>query len=185
MQPRPSSSSDAPGKADDDVLEATTWGASDPAIRAQLERELAAIRGQLAMRQRISEGRRQLAQFDNPAFESVRPPTADGDVSDVASETSSWRSSRPPSAAAKYAQPPPRDKVAERVDKKVKGSSLIEDAPASVQGIDLGDESGKKLFEGIEYDDEGRHLVFHHFGAARYYKINAVFLALFLGISYY
>lgn len=125
MQPRPSSSSDAPGKADDDVLEATTWGASDPAIRAQLERELAAIRGQLAMRQRISEGRRQLAQFDNPAFESVRPPTADGDVSDVASETSSWRSSRPPSAAAKYAQPPPRDKVAERVDKKVRAFEAL------------------------------------------------------------
>ena len=65
---------------------------------------------------------------------------------------------------------------------------IEQDAAAVVQGVNVDgaqDQPGKKLFEGIEYDEEGRHLIFHHFGASRYYKINALFLAAFLGLSYY
>jgi len=43
--------------------------------------------------------------------------------------------------------------------------------------------SGKKLFESIDYDEEGRYLIMHHNSAGKYYKINICFLLLFLGTS--
>lgn len=47
------------------------------------------------------------------------------------------------------------------------------------------EEEEKKLFEHVQYDDDGRFIVMHHFGAQKYYKMNAMFLALFLGLSIY
>ena len=48
-----------PAEEDESPLEPTSWGASDPAIRAQLERELGAIRrfSPQLMRERRSESR--------------------------------------------------------------------------------------------------------------------------------
>lgn len=44
----------------DDPLDENSWGAADPRIRAQLERELRGIREQLALRQQISAAKREL-----------------------------------------------------------------------------------------------------------------------------
>ena len=46
-------------------------------------------------------------------------------------------------------------------------------------------EDEKKLFENVEFDEDGRYLVMHHFGAAKYYKFNVFLIGLFLGASYY
>lgn len=42
---------------------------------------------------------------------------------------------------------------------------------------------GKKLFENVEWDEEGRYLLMHQHGAGKYYKLNVVFLLLFLGTT--
>ena len=41
-----------------------------------------------------------------------------------------------------------------------------------------------KVFKNIIFDEEGRFLVLHHHGAAKYYKMNIIFLALFFGFSF-
>ena len=46
-------------------------------------------------------------------------------------------------------------------------------------------EPEKKLFESVEFDEDGRYLVIYHFGAAKYYKFNIFLVGLFLGASYY
>ena len=46
-------------------------------------------------------------------------------------------------------------------------------------------EVDKKFFENVEFDDEGKYLLMHHNSAAKYYKMNVVFLLMFLGVSYY
>mmetsp|Transcript_8567 Transcript_8567/g.14450 ORF Transcript_8567/g.14450 Transcript_8567/m.14450 type:complete len:97 (-) Transcript_8567:369-659(-) len=50
-------------------------------------------------------------------------------------------------------------------------------------GSESGTGKGKKLFENVEFDEEGRHLIMHHFGAARLYKLNFFVVLLFLGFS--
>ena len=42
---------------------------------------------------------------------------------------------------------------------------------------------GKKLFEHVRFDSEGRYLLMHNLGALKYYRINVAFLALFLATS--
>jgi len=49
----------------------------------------------------------------------------------------------------------------------------------------LGTSEKQKLFENVEFDEEGRYIVMHHFGALKYYKFNAFFLLMFLAVSYY
>lgn len=44
---------------------------------------------------------------------------------------------------------------------------------------------GKKLFENIDFDEDGRYLLLHHNSAAKYYKFNAIIIMLFLGASYF
>ena len=46
-------------------------------------------------------------------------------------------------------------------------------------------ERGRHQFTNINFDKEGRYLVMHHHGAGWYYKMNFVFLALFLGATCY
>jgi len=46
-------------------------------------------------------------------------------------------------------------------------------------------EQDKKYFDNIYFDENGRYIVFHHNSAAKYYKLNVIFLALFFGISFY
>ena len=43
----------------------------------------------------------------------------------------------------------------------------------------------RKLFESIEFDEDGKYLVMHQKGAGKYYKINVALIALFLGMSYW
>jgi hypothetical protein len=69
--PAPATATD--DKPADDPLEPNSWGASDPAIHAQLTRELAAIRQQLALRQELADGRRQLSLN---AVQQERPSSA-------------------------------------------------------------------------------------------------------------
>lgn len=92
------------------ALEPNSWGASDPAIRAQLERELSAIRSQLQMRQEIADGRRQLAleTASSAPYASLKRPSTASSV-----QSASTASGPPPTP------PPPFDKAAERLKKKV------------------------------------------------------------------
>lgn len=53
----------------------------------------------------------------------------------------------------------------------------------SMSGSLLEDE--KKLFENVKFDEDNRYIIMHHFGAQKYYKLNTLFIALFLGLSYY
>ena len=45
--------------------------------------------------------------------------------------------------------------------------------------------SDKKLFENLDFDEEGKCLVMHHFGAAKYYKLNLAVVLFFFGFSYW
>ena len=58
-----------PPEDEDSALNANNWGASDPAIFAQLERELGSLRDQLALRQQISGARRRLMEVPQPCAE--------------------------------------------------------------------------------------------------------------------
>ena len=40
-------------------------------------------------------------------------------------------------------------------------------------------------FKSVEYDDEGKFCILHHYGAQKYYKMNIAILFLFLGITLY
>ena len=42
----------------------------------------------------------------------------------------------------------------------------------------------RKLFENVEFDSDDKYLVLHHFGGLRLYKINALILLAFFGVSY-
>ena len=42
-----------------------------------------------------------------------------------------------------------------------------------------------KLFENVEFDDEGKYLLMHHYSAAKYYKMNVAFVAMFFAFSYW
>ena len=42
---------------------------------------------------------------------------------------------------------------------------------------------GKKLFENVEFDEDGKYLVMHHHSASKYYKLNVAAVSLFLAIS--
>ena len=105
-------------------LEATSWGASDPAIRSQLERELSAIRKQLEMRQEIAAGRQKLAALEEPSSSLLGHDLRWNDPA-MSDNNSDVSDSRPPSAASRYAPPPPRDKEAERTAKKVKALEAV------------------------------------------------------------
>jgi hypothetical protein len=43
----------------------------------------------------------------------------------------------------------------------------------------------KKLFENVEFDEDGRYLLMHHPSAAKYYKMNVALLGLFLGFTFW
>ena len=132
----------------EEMLEPNSWGASDPKIRQQLERELAAIRDQLTLRQQISSARRQLGALDDPSS-SLRPATPAG--SDL--------SSTPPSIAAEFAAYPKRDKEGDRLRKRVQAlEALI--VRKLVARTPLGGPTGvgalKTLTNGFQYyDSEG------------------------------
>ena len=42
----------------------------------------------------------------------------------------------------------------------------------------------KKLFEQVQFDEEGKYLVLHHEGAKKYYKWNVAILLFFFGSSF-
>jgi hypothetical protein len=43
----------------------------------------------------------------------------------------------------------------------------------------------RRLFESIEFDEDGRYLIMHQKGAGKYYKMNVLFIALFFGMSWW
>lgn len=40
-----------------------------------------------------------------------------------------------------------------------------------------------QYFKNVEYDQDGKFLIMHHYGAAKYYRINIAILFLFLGVT--
>ena len=139
------------------AIEPNSWGASDPAIHAALERELGAIRKQLAMRQEIADGRRKLAQqtASSAPYDSLRPSTA----SSTSLSEHSMRSFAEDKAAP---PPPPYDKAAERMRKRVDAfeaivvRKLIARTPPGPTGVG----ALKVLTKAFEYyDTEGDGVV--------------------------
>ena len=40
-------------------------------------------------------------------------------------------------------------------------------------------------FKNVHYDEEGKYLILHHYGAEKYYRMNVAVLFLFLGVTLY
>jgi hypothetical protein len=51
--------------------------------------------------------------------------------------------------------------------------------------IEIDPNEGKKLFENVEFDEDGKYLLMHHYSARKYYKMNVAFVAMFLAMSYW
>lgn len=122
---KPKSAFEETGAEDDTVLEATSWGASDPAIRAQLERELKGIREQLILRQQISAAKRELSSGELPhsgvaRYETVRDgylhPSGENAFSERELDALSMRSLN----LSQIGEPPVVDKEENRLAKRVK-----------------------------------------------------------------
>ena len=171
--------SDTPAEDEESALEATSWGASDPAIRAQLERELGALREQLALRQQISGARALLHATPHSGTaqnEAVREGHIDPSIafSDRELDNMSMKD------IAELAQPPPPiDKEEARLMKRVAAfearivRSLIDRTPF---GGPQGPRAFKVLLNGFVYYDSDKFGTCDQAGFTKvlHAKLNAV-----------
>ena len=147
-----------PPEDEDSALNANNWGASDPAIFAQLERELGSLRDQLALRQQISGARRRLMEVPHSGTargEAVRDGHIDPAIAFSDRELDALSMT---SLSGLAAPPPPIDKEEARLAKRVATfeativRKLIARTPSGPTGVG----AQKVLNKAFEYyDTEG------------------------------